>query len=237
MRKWGFSICKQLEHQVATCTAGSLIRASFRCLDRSTATIACIRDAGARFAPHVAGFGLALALASRWFGWSWAVPAVYLGTAIAVLVATLMWGRRSIEVSDAAATDIDARGELGGELHSAHWFAAHKRLTSPVTTSRVSGPHSTCQVGKVAQGWPVVSTRACPGNGWPVAPCGRRGYVDRGPRSTATILAEQGLTAAIAGQARDASGRHPEDRRVARRHQSGELVPCGPVEVDEIRVA
>ena len=74
-------------------------------LRRSRASVSLV----ARFAPYVAGFGLALALASRWFGWSWAVPAVFLATAIAVLVAALMWGRRTTEVSDAAATDIDAR--------------------------------------------------------------------------------------------------------------------------------
>ena len=161
----------------------------------------------ARFAPYVAGVGLLLALASRWFGWSWAVPGVFLATALAVLVATLMWGRRAIEVTDAAATDIDTRGAMGGELHSAHWFAAHEapHVTGDAEPGQWAAFHLAKASAKIGdKNWsslypPVRAAKQWLASGALVAIA--IVALLNGPRSTAAILAEQGLTAADADRA------------------------------------
>ena len=215
--------------------------ASIDRLRRSRASVSLV----ARFAPYVAGFGLALALASRWFGWSWAVPAVYLGTAVAVLIATLMWGRRSIEVSDAAATDIDARGGLGGELHSAHWFAAHE--APHVAGDHEPGQWAAFHLAKAstkigATDWPSLYPRVRVAKQWMASGALVAVAVIaliNGPRSTATILAEQGLTAADADLAKlemlPADIQKKIDELLAA-IKSGELsAEAARLKVDEIR--
>ena len=92
------------------------LRAAVATIDRLRRSRAAV-SVVSRFAPYVAGIGLVLALASRWFGWSWMVPAAWLAVALVALIAALGWGRRDLEVSDAAATAIDTRAGLGGELH------------------------------------------------------------------------------------------------------------------------
>src|SRR5687767_12811402 len=161
----------------------------------------------ARFAPYVAGLGLILALASRWFGWSWAVPGVFLGTALAVLGATLIWGRRSIEVTDAAATDIDARGGLGGELHSAHWFAANEapHVAGDPEPGQWAAFHLAKASTKIgARDWPSLYPPVGAAKQWMASGALVAVAVIaliNGPRSTAAILAEQGLTEADAAMA------------------------------------
>ena len=199
----------------------------------------------ARFAPYVAGFGLALALVSRWFGWSWAVPTVYLGTAVAVLIGTLMWGRRSIEVSDAAATDIDARGGLGGELHSAHWFAAHEapHVAGDPEPGQWAAFHLAKASTKIgATDWsslypPVRAAKQWMASGALVAVA--IVALINGPRSTAAILAEQGLTAADTDMAKlemlPADIQKKIDELLAA-IKSGELsAEAARLKVDEIR--
>jgi hypothetical protein len=82
----------------------------------------------ANLAPYAAGLGLLLALASRWFGWTVGIPAVALVLLALALVAMAWWGSRALPVTDAAAASIDLDSNMGGELHSAHWFAG---LPSP----------------------------------------------------------------------------------------------------------
>lgn len=77
----------------------------------------------AHLAPYAAGLGLLLAIASRWFGWTVGVPAVALIILAIALLALGWWGSRAIPVTDAAASSIDIDASMGGELHSAHWFA------------------------------------------------------------------------------------------------------------------
>lgn len=77
----------------------------------------------ARLAPWAAAVTLGIALASRWFGWSAAVPLGALLLMATGLAALVWWKGRAVPVSDAAAAAIDREADLGGELHSAHWFA------------------------------------------------------------------------------------------------------------------
>jgi hypothetical protein len=153
-----------------------------------------------RFAPYVAGLGLVLALAARWFGWSWAVPGVYLVTALVAVIAVLLWGRRSIAVSDAAATAIDTQASLGGELHSAHWFAAHEAPhaegdTEPAKWATFHVDRAATKIN--ATDWsslypPVRAAKQWIGSAALTAVAVIA--LINGPRSTAAILAEQGLT-------------------------------------------
>jgi hypothetical protein len=91
----------------------------------------------ANLAPYAAGLGLLLAIASRWFGWTVGIPAVALIVLALGLLALASWGSRSIPVTDAAATSIDTDASMGGELHSAHWFAGRPEpdATAPDGTS------------------------------------------------------------------------------------------------------
>lgn len=91
----------------------------------------------ANLAPYAAGLGLLLAIASRWFGWTVGIPAVALILLAAALLALGWWGSRAIPVTDAAASSIDADASMGGELHSAHWFAGRPSpdATAPDGTS------------------------------------------------------------------------------------------------------
>lgn len=81
----------------------------------------------ATLAPYAAGLGLLLAIASRWFGWTVGIPAVALIVLALALLALGWWGGRAIPVTDAAASSIDTDAAMGGELHSAHWFAGRER--------------------------------------------------------------------------------------------------------------
>lgn len=195
-----------MTHQVPNGLPDPAFRATIASIDRlrrSRLAVALV----ARFAPYAAGLGLVLAAASRWFGWSWAVPTIFLATAVAVLVATLMWGRRSMEVSDAAATEIDARAGMGGELHSAHWFAAHDAPHAEGDAE--PGQWAAYHLSKASQrisdtNWsslypPVRAARQWIASGALVAVAIIASL--NGPRSTAAILAEQGLSAAEADAA------------------------------------
>lgn len=86
----------------------------------------------ANLAPYAAGLGLLLAIASRWFGWTVGIPAVALIVLAVGLLALGWWGSRAIPVTDAAAASIDTDAAMGGELHSAHWFAGRP---SPETSA------------------------------------------------------------------------------------------------------
>jgi hypothetical protein len=218
---------------VPTGSPDPALRATIATIDqlrRSRASVSLI----ARYLPYAAALGLALALASRWFGWSWAVPAVFLATTIAVVVAALMWGRRAVEVSDAAATDIDARAGFGGELHSAHWFAAHE--APHVAGDGEPGKWATFHDWKTLYP-PVRAAKQWLASGALMAVAVIA--LLNGPRSTAAILAEQGLTAAEAEQAQLAL--LPEDIQkkideLLAAIKSGELsADAARLKVDEIR--
>ncbi len=210
-------------------------------LRRSRAAVSVI----SRFAPYAAGIGLVLALASRWFGWSWMVPAAWLAVAVVALIAAIGWGRRDLEVSDAAATDIDTRAGLGGELHSAHWFAANE--APHVTGDEEPGRWATFHRGKAASriastDWaglypPVRAAREWMASGALVAVAVIALVI--GPRSNAAILAEQGLTSADAAMA--ARDMLPDDIQkkideLLAALKSGELsADAARLKVDEIR--
>ncbi len=98
------------------------LRATVAAIDQRRRARAA-RSKVADLAPYAAGLGLLLAVASRWFGWTVGIPAVALVLLAVALVLMAWWGGRSQPVSDAAAASIDIDGNLGGELHSAHWFA------------------------------------------------------------------------------------------------------------------
>jgi hypothetical protein len=199
----------------------------------------------ARYAPYVAGVGLVLALASRWFGWSWVVPGVFLATAVAVLVATLIWGRRALEVTDAAATDIDARGAMGGELHSAHWFAAHEapHVSGDAEPGQWAAFHLAKASTKIgAKDWSSLYPPVRAAKQWMASAALVAVAIIalvNGPRSTAAILAEQGLTQAEADMARrellPADIQKKIDELLAA-IKSGELTAdAARLKVDEIR--
>ncbi|NQW03507.1 MAG: hypothetical protein HQ485_05710, partial [Acidobacteria bacterium] len=168
-------------------------------LRRSRAAVALV----AEYVPYAAGGAVLSAVAARWFGWSLTIPVVWLvGSAVALLVA-LLWARRSLEVSDAAAAELDARAEMGGELHSAHWFAGHKtRAAEDPVLGQWTTFHLTKAAAKVrSTDWatlypPVQAMRQWLGSAALVAVAVIAIVV--GPRSTAAILAEQGLTPADA---------------------------------------
>ncbi len=165
-------------------------------LRRSRAAVSSI----ARYAPYAAGIGLLAAVASRWFGWSWLVPAGWLTASALALLVTLFRGRRALEVSDAAATDIDNRAALGGELHSAHWFAGHEapHAAGDPEPGQWASFHLAKAASKIqAVDWsslypPVKAAKQWMASGALVAVAVMALVV--GPRSNAAILAEQGLT-------------------------------------------
>jgi hypothetical protein len=215
--------------------------ASIDRLRRSRASVALI----ARLAPYAAGLGLVLSLAARWFGWSWAVPGVYLGTAVAALIATLTWGRRSLEVSDASATAIDAHAGLKGELHSAHWFAAHEapHAEGDAEPGQWAAFHVAQASGKIdATDWSSLYPPVRAAKQWLAS--GALGAVAvialiNGPRSTAAILAEQGLSPEQAAMAKldmlPADIQKKIDELLAA-IKSGELsAEAARLKVDEIR--
>jgi len=189
-----------VSHPVPAGLPDPALRASIASIDhlrRSRASVSLI----ARFAPYAAGLGLLVALASRWFGWSWMVPAVFLATILAVLVAALMWGRRAMAVTDAAATDIDTRGGFSGELQSAHWFAGHEapHAEGDVEPEQWSTFHLAKASTKIgATDWATLYPPVRAGRQWMASAALFALAVIalvNGPRSTAAILAEQGLTA------------------------------------------
>jgi hypothetical protein len=161
----------------------------------------------ARVAPWVAGLGLVAALASRWFGWSWSVPVAWLAVAAVSLLVVLWHGRRRLDVTDAAATAIDARAGLGGELHSAHWFAANEapHAEGDVEPEKWTTFHLAQAASKIrAIDWatlypPVRAAKQWMASGALVAVAVIA--LVNGPRSRAAILAEQGLTPAEAAMA------------------------------------
>lgn len=229
---------------VPTGSPDPALRAAIASIDhlrRSRASVSMV----ARYAPYAAGMGLALALAARWFGWSWAVPATWLGASVVALVAALWWGRRPLEVTDAAATDIDTRAGFGGELHSAHWFAAHDapHVAGDAEPGQWASFHRAKAAARIAAtNWsslyPAVrATRQWMASGALVAVAVIA--MMNGPRSTAAILAEQGLTPAEAEMA--ALDMLPADIQkkideLLAAIQSGELsADAARLKVDEIR--
>jgi hypothetical protein len=177
--------------------------ASIDRLRRSRATLSVV----ARMAPYAAGLGLLLALASRWFGWSWYVPGAFLVLSLAAAIGSLIWGRRAVEVSDAAATMIDERAGLGGELHSAHWFAANDapHAAGDVEPGHWSAYHLKKAAARIsATDWPSLYPPVRAAKQWMASAALVAVAVIallNGPRSTAAILAEQGLSAADAEMA------------------------------------
>jgi hypothetical protein len=78
----------------------------------------------ARFAPIAAGFVLIVAALGKWLGWQPLLPLGVLAILAAGLAAFVLIARRARAATDATAARIDADAQLGGELRSAHWFAA-----------------------------------------------------------------------------------------------------------------
>jgi hypothetical protein len=78
-------------------------------------------------APIVAAGGVSVALAARWAGWSPAIPLVGLGLGALALAVFVLIRRRSLPVSDSAASAVDADAGLRGELRSANWFLTRDR--------------------------------------------------------------------------------------------------------------
>lgn len=215
--------------------------ASIDQLRRSRAAVSLV----ARFAPYAAGSALLVALASRWFGWSWFVPGAFLAAILAVGLAGVIWGRRTIEVTDAAATMLDTRAGLGGELHSAHWFAAHEAPhaegdAEPGQWAAYHVKKASAAIG--ATNWaslypPVRAAKQWMASGALVAVAVIA--LLNGPRSTAAILAEQGLTSADAAMAQGdllpADIQKKIDELLAA-IKGGELSPeAARLKVDEIR--
>jgi hypothetical protein len=84
----------------------------------------------ARMLPYAAGAVLAVAAASRWLGWPPMAIAVCAGSAALALIVMYVAqiGRR--DTGDCTAETIDRDARLGGELRSAHWFAADSAHTA-----------------------------------------------------------------------------------------------------------
>lgn len=177
--------------------------ASIDRLRRSRQTVALV----ARCAPYAAGVSVVAALAARWFGWSWLVPGLCVAGAAVALLAAIGWGRRDRQVTDAAAAELDARASLGGELHSAHWFAGHDR--AGVAGDPEPGQWTTFHLAHAASrvrsaDWaslypPVRAARQWMASGALVAVAVLA--MVSGPRSRTALLAEQGLTPADAAMA------------------------------------
>lgn len=154
----------------------------------------------ARLAPWAAGFALVCAVAARWFGWSLVVPAVALVAVIAALAVLLVWGGRALPVSDAAAATLDADANLGGELHSAHWFAGRDTAAATGNTdpewAQFHLKHAEARVSGIdwAALYPAVkATRQWVMSGALIAVAILA--LSTGPRSRAAVLREQGLSA------------------------------------------
>jgi hypothetical protein len=197
----------------------------------------------ARFAPYAAGVALLVALAARWFGWSWAVPATAVAIGVLAVIAAMWWGRREHAVTDAAAASLDARAGLGGELHSAHWFAGNDRAAAagdpePGQWTTFHLAHATSNVQKAD--WaglypPVRAARQWMTSGALVAVAVMAMVI--GPRSRNAILAEQGLLpdGAAAAQLLPADIQAKIDALLAA-IESGELsADAARLKVDEIR--
>ena len=77
-----------------------------------------------RAAPAVAGVVLVVAIVARVCTLTPVLPLAAFVLGAAALAAASLIGRRRRDVSDAEAAAIDGDASLGGELRSAHWFAA-----------------------------------------------------------------------------------------------------------------
>ncbi len=158
-----------------------------------------VRARVAQLAPYAAGAGLVLALASRWFGWTAGVPAAALIALAVALVAMAWWGSRAMPVSDAAAASIDQDAQLGGELHSAHWFAGKSLPDAGAGEGTSWAAFHLAQASRRIQAvdWPAL---------YPPVRVSRQWFTSGalvavavialvvGPRSREAILASQGLT-------------------------------------------
>lgn len=158
-----------------------------------------VRARVAQLAPYFAGAGLVLALASRWFGWTAGVPAAALIAMAVALVAMAWWGSRALPVSDAAAASIDQDAQLGGELHSAHWFAGTSLPDAGAGEGTSWAAFHLAKASRRIQAvdWPalyppVQASRQWLTSGALVAVAVIALVV--GPRSREAILASQGLT-------------------------------------------
>jgi len=199
----------------------------------------------ARYAPYGAGLGAVSAVAARWFGWSWLVPSLCLALAAIAFLVAVWSGRRDRQVTDAAAAALDARAGLGGELHSAHWFAGHERagVAGDLEPGQWTTFHLAHAASKVhSADWaalypPVRATRQWMTSGALVAVAIMAMVI--GPRSRTAMLAEQGLTPAdaalAAGEMLPADIQAKIDALLAA-IESGELsADAAKLKVDEIR--
>ncbi len=185
----------------------SSLRATVAGIDRQRRSRAA-RTRVAQLAPWAAGVALLVALLSRWFGWTPALAGVVVAGVVLALLARVWWGSRALPVSDAAAAAIDADAGMGGELHSAHWFAGR---TSESATGEEpeaaawSAFHLTHAARRIqAVDWaslypPVKAARQWMTSGALVAMAVVALVV--GPRSRATMLRDQGLTSDEIAQA------------------------------------
>jgi hypothetical protein len=108
----------EIRQQSATIVREVVARADARRRAR-----AAVRRVG-QAAPVAAGAGLVTAFAARFFALPAVLPLSVLGAFAVLFAAYVIAARRSRDVSDADVARIDAESGLGGELRSAHWFAA-----------------------------------------------------------------------------------------------------------------
>jgi len=158
-----------------------------------------VRARVAQLAPYAAAAGLVFALLSRWYGWTVGVPAAALIALAVALVVMAWWGSRAMPVSDAATTSIDQDAQLGGELHSAHWFAGTSLPDSGAGEGTSWAGFHLAKASRRIQAvdWqalypPVQASRQWLTSGALVAVAIIALVV--GPRSREAILASQGLT-------------------------------------------
>jgi hypothetical protein len=175
------------------------LRAAVADIDRRRRARA-IRLHVSNLAPYAAGAGLMLALASRWFGWTTSVPVAGLIVLALALLATIWWGSRALPVTDASAAAIDDDAKLGGELHSAHWFAG--RSTDAGGGEPEAASWSTFHLAQAAKRIQTVDWSTL----YPSVQAGRQWMTSvalvavaivalvLGPRSRATVLRDQGLS-------------------------------------------
>lgn len=174
------------------------LRATVAAIDQRRRARA-VRARVAQLAPYAAGAGLVLALASRWFGWTVGVPAAALIVLAVALVVVAWWGSRAMPVSDGAAASIDHDAQLGGELHSAHWFAGTPLPEADGSERASWSAFHLANASRRIQAidWPalyppVQASRQWLTSGALVAVAVIALVV--GPRSREAILASQGLT-------------------------------------------
>jgi hypothetical protein len=175
------------------------LRAAVADIDRRRRARA-IRLQVSTLAPYAAGAGLLLALACRWFGWSTSVPVVGLVVLAVALVATVWWGSRVLPVTDASAAAIDEDAQLGGELHSAHWFAG--RSTDAGGSEPEAASWSTFHLAQAAKriqnvDWSTLYPSVQAGRQWMTSVALVAVAIVAlviGPRSRATVLRDQGLS-------------------------------------------